>query len=241
MTKMLLPHDKYGIVARQAMSDRLEDALGRLEILRGAPATALADLAGAAALLRLGPGEPVFRQGETLARVHVILAGQVELVREAEGRETALDLLGPGGLPGFAASLLGTPPATGARTATAVRLVALPAGVLRAAAAAAPPLAGRLLDAALGETARLEAQSAALRTMSIVQRVAAFLLEKAGDTGDEPGRFVLGFEKRLLAVKLGCSQENLSRAFAALRPAGVRTRGQSVVVADRRALRSVIG
>jgi hypothetical protein len=42
----------------------------------------------------------------------------------------------------------------------------------------------------------------------------------------------LPFDKRLLAARLGCRQENLSRAFAALRGFGVETHGARVTLHD---------
>jgi CRP/FNR family transcriptional activator FtrB len=53
-----------------------------------------------------------------------------------------------------------------------------------------------------------------------------------------PARFVLPFEKRLLAARIGCSQENLSRAFAALRRIGVETQRGVVVIRHLTALRA---
>ncbi len=47
----------------------------------------------------------------------------------------------------------------------------------------------------------------------------------------------LPFDKRLLAARLGCRQENLSRAFAALRGFGVETHGARVILHDIARLR----
>ena len=47
----------------------------------------------------------------------------------------------------------------------------------------------------------------------------------------------LPFDKRLLAARLGCRQENLSRAFAALRRLGVETHGARVILHDIASLR----
>ena len=47
-----------------------------------------------------------------------------------------------------------------------------------------------------------------------------------------PARFVLPYEKRFLAAKIGCTQENLSRAFAALRLVGVESLRGAVVISD---------
>ncbi len=56
-----------------------------------------------------------------------------------------------------------------------------------------------------------------MKLRSSVQRLAAFLLGLVEDPEMNPARFVLPYEKRFLAARIGCTQENLSRAFAALR------------------------
>jgi len=48
----------------------------------------------------------------------------------------------------------------------------------------------------------------------------------------------LPVEKALLATRLGTTPENLSRAFANLRPAGVRTSGGTVTITDMAQLRT---
>ena len=59
----------------------------------------------------------------------------------------------------------------------------------------------------------------------------------AEDPDATAARFRLPFDKRLLAARLGCRQENLSRAFAALRTVGVETHGSRVILHDIPALR----
>jgi CRP/FNR family transcriptional activator FtrB len=58
------------------------------------------------------------------------------------------------------------------------------------------------------------------------------------DPNESPARIVLPFEKRRLAAKVGCSEENLSRAFSALRPFGVVTERSVVIACDVPALRA---
>ena len=54
-----------------------------------------------------------------------------------------------------------------------------------------------------------------LRTTA--QRLGHYLLELAPDKTSNSATLRLPFDKRLLAARLGCRQENLSRAFATLR------------------------
>jgi Crp-like helix-turn-helix domain len=58
------------------------------------------------------------------------------------------------------------------------------------------------------------------------------LLALAPDPNADKAAFRLPFEKGLLAARLGCRQENLSRAFASLRRFGVETRGGNVTLND---------
>lgn len=211
-----------------------------LALMRGVTGAALRRIADSAALLRLGPGEPLFEASAPLRGVHIVTIGHVETFVERSGRRVAVDLMGPGSTPGFAAALLGTPPAIGARTATAAHLVAIPAEHLRALAAETPAFAERLLEAALHEAQRSTAAVVAQRTLSTVQRLARDLLEQVADASARPARFVLAIEKKWLAVRIGCSQENLSRAFATLRGYGVHTRGQTVVIEDPNVLGRVL-
>ncbi len=69
------------------------------------------------------------------------------------------------------------------------------------------------------------------------QRLGCYLLELTQEPTENAVTFRLPFDKRLLAAKLGCRQENLSRAFAALRNLGVETHGARVTLHDIARLR----
>ncbi len=70
------------------------------------------------------------------------------------------------------------------------------------------------------------------------QRVAHYLLENCLPEGITAS-MRLPFQKSLLARKLGLAPEALSRAFSALRPAGVTVRGRAIAISDINALRQV--
>jgi CRP/FNR family transcriptional activator FtrB len=114
--------------------------------------------------------------------------------------------------------MLGTASPTGARTITSSRLVLISAHELRATIRRKPAVGLAFLDLALAGLPRQTVDLCNLKLPSSVQRLALFLLEMV------PARFVLPYEKRFIAAKIGCSQENLSRAFAALRQVGVETK-----------------
>jgi hypothetical protein len=63
-------------------------------------------------------------------------------------------------------------------------------------------------------------------------RLGYYLLTRVNGSEDITADFRLPFDKGLLAARLGCQQENLSRAFAALRAYGVETHGSYVILHD---------
>jgi CRP-like cAMP-binding protein len=217
------------------------EVLNALPLLAAFSAAQIATLNNLADLARLGPDEVLFREGDRLAELNILLAG---FVAETQGRngETAItDIIGPDRPIGFASAMLGAASPTGARTITSARLVILPAAELRAMIRAKPTLALPFLDHALTDMREQTVELCTLKLRSSVQRLAAFLLGLVDDPTLSPARFVLPYEKRFLAAKIGCTQENLSRAFAALRRHGVETRQGVVVLRDVAGLRAFAG
>jgi CRP-like cAMP-binding protein len=105
---------------------------------------------------------------------------------------------------------------------------------------AKPALALPFLDHALTEIREQTRELCSMKLRSSVQRLAGFLLGLVEDPEMSPARFVLPYEKRFLAAKIGCTQENLSRAFAVLRPLGVETQRGVVVLSDVPSLRAAL-
>jgi CRP/FNR family transcriptional activator FtrB len=71
-----------------------------------------------------------------------------------------------------------------------------------------------------------------LKLRTAAQRLGCYLLARVKDGEAHKADFRLPFDKGLLAARLGCRQENLSRAFAALRAYGVETHGSRVILHD---------
>jgi CRP-like cAMP-binding protein len=198
----------------------------------------LARLNELADLARVGPGEVLFRETDPADLLTILLSGYVTMSRaQVEGGDALTDVVAPVRPLAFATVLLGLPAESAAKTMTSCRLILLPAAELRAMIATAPGLALPFLDHALSEARDLALESARLKLRSSAQRLAEYLLGLIKDPELLPARFVLPYEKRFLAGKIGCSQENLSRAFAALRRVGVETQQAVVVVRDVSALR----
>jgi len=87
-------------------------------------------------------------------------------------------------------------------------------------------------QAGLGRNTRFLGWGAMFGLRVLAVTLACGLYAAAVDPGGSEAAFRLHSEKGLLAARLGCRQENLSRAFAALRELGVETRGARVTLRD---------
>src|SRR2546423_11800308 len=108
--------------------------------------TALNDLAD---LARVGPDEVLFREGDRLEELDILLAGFVTETHAQAGRTALTDVIAPVSPIGFASAMLGAASPTGARTVTSARLIIIPAAELRAMIQADPALGLPFLDHAL--------------------------------------------------------------------------------------------
>jgi CRP/FNR family transcriptional activator FtrB len=215
--------------------------LASLPLFVAFSARQLAGLNEVADLARVGPDEVLFRTGDQLDELNILLTG---FVAETQGRRNGdafTDVIAPVRPLGYAAALLGVASPTGARTISSARLIVVPAPPLRAMIWAEPGLALPFLDHALTGMLALSQEVGQLKLRSATQRLAAYLLGLVEDPQMNPARFVLPYEKRFLAARIGCSQENLSRAFAALRRVGVETQRGIVVLRDVPGLRAFAG
>ena len=220
------------------------DAFRLFPFLRSVPEDTLAALAETADLVRFGADEVLFQAGERLGELHLLLSGQIGatyLPRATEDDEHALvDVLLPVRALYLPAVLLDLPVPAGALTLTAGRLIAVPTTRLREVVDSDLGLARPLLDYALREAHEQALEIRSLKLRSLSQRLTEYLLGLIEDPGETPARFVLPVRKELLAARLACSKEHLSRAFAVLRRFGVETERAVVVLRDVPALQDYI-
>jgi CRP-like cAMP-binding protein len=217
------------------------EALAALPLFASFSASQIAALNNLADLARLGPDEVLFREGDQMAELNILLAGFLAETQGKNGEDALTDVIGPVRPIGFAPAMLGTASPTGARTITSARLIIIPAADLRAMIRAKPALALPFLDHALAGMREQTLELCSMKLRSSVQRLAGYLLGLVEDPEMSPARFVLPYEKRFLAARIGCTQENLSRAFAALRTRGVETQQGVVVLRDVPGLRVFAG
>jgi CRP-like cAMP-binding protein len=175
-------------------------------------------------------GAVIFRQGDPVAAVVVILRGYVKILRIAScGDETLIGVRTNG-------ETVGEPP-TGANESYRVSAEAVgPTTVVKFPA----PRFTRMMKESLAlfaamvqdgkdKIASLTTEIESLKAQNADQRLANFILSLC-PPGVEQCRFRLPYDKRLIAQQLGVKQETLSRAFAKLRDYGVRTETRDILV-----------
>jgi CRP-like cAMP-binding protein len=178
-------------------------------------------------------GEVLCRQGTLPTVLYVVLEGHVALSSTTPDDSTAVvEVLSAGRDFVLASVMAGLPYMQSAHVVQRSRLLAIEARPLRALIERESELSFALLRTLSGEFRALVRQIRDLKVRTTAQRLACYLLALVPDPNSDNAEFRLPFEKGLLAARLGCRQENLSRAFAALRRFGVETRGASVTLHD---------
>lgn len=177
-------------------------------------------------------------EGERADFLFVMVEGCTELYAGWAGRETTMDMVGPAGTFILAAVLKDANHLMSARTAEKSRILMIPADDVRETFERDDTFA-RAVVVELSNCYRGMVKSQKnLKLRSGVERLAAHLLKLNRKQGSG-GAVVLPYDKRTLAALLGMSPENLSRAFATLRPYGVVVDGASVMLSDIRSLETL--
>jgi CRP-like cAMP-binding protein len=178
-------------------------------------------------------GHRLFGQGDLEAPFCLLISGQISSFRTApDGTVTVVDVTQPSGHSGLQGLLTQLPALVGVETVAPSRMVIIDSAGFRALLPEEPSLATAVLRAEAMTLRSLVLQVCDLKLRTTAQRLGHYLLELAPDQGGHSATLRLPFDKRLLAARLGCRQENLSRAFATLRDMGVETRGARVVLHD---------
>ena len=175
-------------------------------------------------------GAVIFRQGDAVTAIVLILHGYVKILRTAvSGDETLICVRSDG-------ESVNDPPTPGgdiyrvsAEAVGKTSVVKLPAGRFVWLLQDSPSLAAAVIQDAKEKISGLLAEIESLKSFSADQRLARFILSLC-PPGEEQCRFRLPYDKRLVAARLGVKQETLSRAFAKLRDCGVRTETRHVTI-----------
>jgi CRP-like cAMP-binding protein len=215
------------------------DAVRALPMFAEVDADVVARVADIAAYRTLEPGEKLFTQGTTDMGLHLLVSGQISTFRTAhDGTVTVIDVTRPPGHLGLQAVLARLPSLVSAEAVSTSRVITVDGQGLLSLLSEEPSLAGALLKAEASDVRSLVLQVCDLKLRTTAQRLGHYLLSLAPDPMGASASLRLPFDKRLLAARLGCRQENLSRAFATLRELGVETHGSRVTMSDLARLRA---
>jgi len=170
--------------------------------------------------------------------LHVVVDGGVELFASANGRECTMAVVRPVSTFILAAVLKDAPYLMSARTIEPSQILMIPSASIREAMATDPALVAaittELASCYRGVVKELKNQ----KLRSGVERLANYLLRNHDLQGGD-GQIQLPIEKKMLASILGMTPENLSRAFATLKPYGVKVDGPNIRLSSLKDLKTL--
>jgi CRP/FNR family transcriptional activator FtrB len=199
--------------------------------------SAMAELLRASFTQLLPRGAVLFEQGDEADFLHMILEGSAGMQAQAERKgRTVVEIFGPGEVFIAPAVMLQLPYLVSAVALTEIRVLMIPAEVVRGALARSLDL-NRAMTELLARHWRLMVdQVVDLKLRSAEERLSRFLARRVpADPG--AGYALLPEPRSAIAARLGMTPETLSRAMAALEKRGKLRRGaDGAIVADRSAL-----
>ncbi len=211
------------------------EGLQEFEFLGGLDDAFFHALAIAAAVLEIGAGTTLYREGEPSGAVYFLREGRAKLYRSLGGpkaRDQILGVVGDGSVLGLGSALEGRPQSQGAAALTDCVLYAVFRDDLLEIMGRFPDGAVRLSRALAARTRELEDLVGDLVFRSAPQRVARMLLNLATEEGRVTKRGVV-FEPSLsrqeMAEATGISREALSRALSRLAKEGILDLGGKTI------------
>jgi CRP/FNR family cyclic AMP-dependent transcriptional regulator len=225
------------------MGDDGVSSLQRVGIFSGLDSQALACLARSCRRRVFPPREALFHEGESGQTLYIVLSGQVTIQKVTSGGETIhIAHCGPGEHFGEMALLDGEVRSADAVTDTRSELLILNNGDLRRCMETFPPLAENIRNSLMRRLREVNNQLVGTRTLRVIGRLSAFLLETAETQGVEDPAGGKRIPKRItqqqIANHIGATRETVSRALSDLRKAGaVRLCEGHLVIASPKKLR----
>jgi CRP/FNR family transcriptional regulator len=192
--------------------------------------------------VELGPGDPLFDEGEPAGSVYNVTAGTVKVYKLlADGRRQVTGFLFPGDVLGLAND---DSYAYSAESVTHTTLCRFPRGKLEGLLERFPKMEKRLLGMASHELAVAQEQMLLLGRKTAKEKIASFLLTLSAraETRGQPGNpVVLAMSRTDIGDFLGLTTETVSRTFTQLRGTGViqLQAGGKVDVKDPERLREI--
>lgn len=182
-------------------------------------------------------GETLFLHGETARSIHIMIDGWVKLYRVASnGGETVVSVFTRGESFGEAVAFKNNQYPVSAEAVTACHVIQVPSSALLDMMRKDPDVSVSILASTFTHLHSLVSQLEQLKAQTGAQRVAEFLLEFCEEESGS-SMVTLPYDKVLIAGRLGMKPESLSRAFAKLKPLGVRISRNHATIDDIERLR----
>ena len=194
------------------------------------------DLVQAAFLQRFPPQVQLITEGDPADFLHIVVEGSVELFASANNRETSIELVRPVATFILAAVLRDAAYLMSARTAESSQILMIPSENVRDVFARDHVFARAVVRELSGRYRGVVKSLKNHKLRSAVERLANYLLRLDVEQGGN-GTLELQVDKRTVAALLGMTPENLSRAFATLRPYGVEVNGREIRLTEAESLR----
>lgn len=186
-------------------------------------------------------GEIIFQQGDIVEDWLIVVEGGVKIFRERlDGEHVVIAICSEGDVFYQPESFLGGSSHVSAESIDSSRIVRISYRFLRGLLEQRPQLIFNVMAALNDRYVSLLEQIERLKTQSILQRVADFLLQRVTVTRGSAA-LTLPYEKALIANWLGAKPESFSRSLARLREIGVRVSGDKVWIRDVRRLAEYAG
>jgi len=191
-----------------------------------------------AGVQQTGPGGTVFMQDDPVTACFIVLEGWVKLYRlNQSGDEAVVSVFSQGQSFAEAAVFSMVKYPVSAEAVTEARLLRIPRAALQHKVTQDPRFALSMLASTSQHLHQLVSQIEQLKVQTGTQRVARFLTSLCPV---QEGSCTIGlpYDKALIANRLGMKPESLSRAFARLRPVGVRVERNAAAIGCIRRLRN---
>jgi len=185
------------------------------------------ELMQAAFLQRFPPQVQLITEGEPADFLHVVVEGGVELFATGGGRETSIQIVRPVATFILAAVLRDAVYLMSARTIENCQILMIPSESVRSVFARDAAFARAVVRELSGRYRDVIKSLKNHKLRNAIERLANCLICLDAEQGAK-GRIELQIDKRTLAALLGMTPENLSRAFATLKPYGVEVKGREI-------------
>lgn len=176
------------------------------------------------------PRIELITEGEAPDFLHIVVSGAVDLFSTWNGRETSMTTVLPVSTFILAATVKDAPYLMSARTLEKSRIILLPSEDVRAVFDSDNVFA-RSIVTELSKCYRAVVKNTKnLKLRTSLERLANYILRQRKHFQSDV--FDLTMEKRRLASYLGMTPENLSRAFKALEPYGIKVTGMRIEITN---------